>query len=460
MLFRSPGSMIKGVADTFVIFTPGQDLQPFRDMANPEVDAKLTNNPFYATGSAVEVTGEGFQQPLWSKNKIEIDITPASNQTFTLYKSASIGSYSIGYWNPNTKLYEGIGTGKGIDSYSGDLNGLKKSLDEQTFGFHSSMDFGGFLTGLPQSYNLYGRQISNFGFPYHPKFQASSSQQVNMSDYISEPFLLEKICLEISSSMYIPGKSSFSPAIWTFFLLNQRPYLQNKSSLSQNIQYQFDGSGAPSTFATSSLTISTINDVVDIIQMALSTSLDTGEYLKRELLIPNDGGTFFNGQWTMSSSVKSSVAFEEGVAYIFSGSLSSPHSKNVIPTLNLSGRNQIEPANGRDWVSTFSSPNIIGKGSHFINGYNNPIEIDNVYTKPNPYILLPTDKLTFGFQLPWNNDNNINSNSLSFLTTGINKIILYGSTLRLNPETNQLEEYHDTLNQLLSSNSIHEVIGE
>jgi hypothetical protein len=74
--------------------------------------------------------------------------------------------------------------------------------------------------------------------------------------------------------------------------------------------------------------------------------------------------------------------------------------------------------------------------------------------------LLPTDKLTFGFQLPWNNDNNINSNSLSFLTTGINKIILYGSTLRLNPETNQLEEYHDTLNQLLSSNSIHEVIGE
>ena len=92
------------------------------------------------------------------------------------------------------------------------------------------------------------------------------------------------------------------------------------------------------------------------------------------------------------------------------------------------------------------------------NSYNNLISINSRYTKPNPYILLPSDKLTFGFQLPWDNDNGIAQNSLTFATTGINKITLYGSSLRVNPETNQLEEYHDTLNQLLSSNSIHEVI--
>ena len=458
------GSMQKGVSDIFVTFTPGQDIEPYYDITNPEVDAKISNvtssnYQFFATGSLVETTGLGFQQPLWSKNKIEIDITPTTEQTFTLYKSASVGSYPMGYWNPNTKLYEGIGTGKGIDSYSGDLSGLEQALDEQTFGFHSSIDFGGIILGLPQQqYNLYGRQISNFGFPYHPKFQATSSQQINMSDYLSEPFMLEKICLEISSSMNVAGISGLSPAIWTFFLLNQRPYLQNKFSLPQDIQYQFGGAGAPSTFTTSSLTTSTINDVVDIIQMALSTSLDTKGYLIRELLIQNSGGSFYNGQWIMSSSVKSSVAFEEGISYAFSGSISD--GKLVIPKLNISGRNQIESANGRDWVSTFNSPNIIGTGSYYINSYDNPIEINSAYTKPNPYILLPTDKLTFGFQLPWQNDNNINSNSLTFLTTGINKIILYGSTLRLNPETNQLEEYHDTLNQLVSSTSIHEVIGE
>ena len=51
------------------------------------------------------------------------------------------------------------------------------------------------------------------------------------------------------------------------------------------------------------------------------------------------------------------------------------------------------------------------------------------------------------------------TSSIGFATSGINKITLYGSSLRVNPETNQLEEHHDTLNQLLSSESIHEVIG-
>lgn len=458
------GSMTAGVSDTFVTFTPGQDIEPFTDLANPESDAKelsVTSSmyQFYATGSLVETTGLGFQQPLWSKNKIEIDLTPSTTQSFVLYKSASVGSYPMGYWNPTTKLYEGIGTGKGIDSYSGDLDGLKLALDEQTFGFHTSIDFGGTLTGLPEAYNLYGRQISNYGFPYHSKFQPTSSQLLAMDRYISEPFLLEKICIELSSSMSVVGKSPQSPAMWTFFLLNKRPCLQNKQTNAQSIQYQLGGSGAPSTFLSSSLLVSSTSEVVDIIQMCLSQAADVGGYLNRELLINSDAD-IQNGQWLMNSTVKSSVGFEEGVAYIFSGSLNSPNSKGAIPTLQYSGRNQIDQTYGRDWVNAFENPLIVAQGSYYINEYDNALSVNAQYTKPNPYILLPSDRLTFGFQLPWDNDNGIDQNSLSFATTGINKIILYGSTLRVNPETNQLEEYHDTLNQLLSSNSVHEIIGE
>ena len=150
----APGSMIRGVADTFVTFTPGQDLQPFEDIANPEVDAKLTNNPFYATGSAVEVTGEGFQQPLWSKNKIEIDLTPSAVQTFELTNTGSKGNYPMMYWNPNTRQYEGLGTGRGLWSGYGNTENitekaLQNMFDKQVFGFGASVDAGSTSIDIP-----------------------------------------------------------------------------------------------------------------------------------------------------------------------------------------------------------------------------------------------------------------------------------------------------------------------
>jgi hypothetical protein len=45
-----------------------------------------------------------------------------------------------------------------------------------------------------------------------------------------------------------------------------------------------------------------------------------------------------------------------------------------------------------------------------------------------------------------------------FATTGINKVILYGSLLRLDEETGMLVEADDGLNQNLTSNAIHEEI--
>jgi hypothetical protein len=105
--------------------------------------------------------------------------------------------------------------------------------------------------------------------------------------------------------------------------------------------------------------------------------------------------------------------------------------------------------------------------TNVIESYNNSngiiTKLNEFYTKTNPYILLPTDKLTFGFQLPWSKEGSSTTkfSSLAFSPVkGIHKITLYGSSLRINPETNQLEEHHDTLNQLFSSDSVHEEIGD
>ena len=466
------GDMKKNVADTFITFTPGQDIQAFRDNANPAIDGKISSsangiNPFYATGSVVGVTGQGFQQPLWSKSKIEIDLTPATTQTFTAYLGyAAVGSYPMGYWNPNTKLYEGIGTGKGTGNYANTLDGLKQHLEEQTLGFAVSMDNGGIATSFAAgTFNLYGRQISNYGFPYHPKFQPTGSQRISMSDYISEPFLLEKIVLETSGTLGISFPTS-KTSIWTFFLLNSRSQISGANSETQTISYKIDIADAPPlTFSTSSILTNTSCDLIDHLQICRSSSFDTSGYLRRELLVPGGSTGFyasFSSQFILSSSVKASLSYEEGFAAPYSGSsVSVGNGGEYIQSLNYSGRNQLNRANGKDWRSTIEAPVIAGTGIYTIGGLNNSVNINSNYTKQNPYLLLPTDKLTFGFQLPTGRLMGAGAgeqSTITFSPQGINKITLYGSSLRVNPETNQIEEHHDTLNQLLSSESIHEVI--
>lgn len=458
------GSMVKDVSDLFVTFTPGQDVEPFMDFANPEVDGKVSAsvggvNPFYATGSAVTTTGLGFQQPLWSKNKVEIDITPAVTQTMTFLQTGSVGSYPMGYWNPNTKLYEGIGTGKGRSSYPNTANGLRQFLEEQTLGFGASMDNGAFPTGLaPYHFNIKGRQISNLGFPYHTKFQPTSSQLISMSDFISEPFLLEKVVLEYSGSIYSndPGNT----AIWTFFLLTTKNYVNSSTSPTQTIYYNTINGPPILTLTTSSFTSQTVCDIIDHMQMCVSSSDDTLGFLDRELLLPSAN---VSKQFTLESTVKNSIAYEKGLAASFSGSLPTLGGGAFLQSLAISGRNQLGNPSGRDWTSNLISPVIIGSATYPLPP-TTVIPINSNYTKPNPYILLPSDKITFGYQLPWweyagGGIDFTGYSNITFSPTGINKIILYGSTLRLNPETNQLEEHHDTLNQLLSSNSVHETIG-
>jgi len=478
------GAMKRGVSDTFVTFTPGQTLQPYKEFDNLEVDAKLTNNPFYASGSVVTVAGEGFQQPLWSKNKIEIDLSPSVSHSIEIKQNTDLdGSYPMAYWNNQTKMFEGLGTGKGMNIYAGNLNGLKGFLEEQTIGFGSSVDNGAILSGFSEGYfNTVGRQVSNFGFPYHSKFQPTSSQQILMSDYISEPFLLEKVVLELNTELLFGVAGAVIPfstttAIWSFFILNSRSTILGKTQ-TQTIEYAISPASNYSAFLTSSTFANTVPDVVDVMQVAVSSSRDTAAYLyQREQVIPKwfYDPLYGNGvsgipqtfQFCLSSSIKSPIQS------IFEFCVFSPRDP-ITPTgyyLRLAnnniGRNGVTYSDGRDWKSSFEQGLVIGQVSESLELGSPKFNVLQNYTKPNPYILLPTDKLTIGIQLPWDKFGApledppkavVDKNSIKFLTDGINKITFYGSTMRVNPETNQLEEYHETLNQLLSSESIHEVI--
>jgi hypothetical protein len=281
-----------------------------------------------------------------------------------------------------------------------------------------------------------------------------------MKDYISEPFLLEKIVVELSCSLTTNGITAgggSKTAIWSFFILNSKPTLPNAVVGTQTV-YHNAGGGAISSFITSSISAGTTCDLVTYSQVSLYDPSNDIRGPVRDQVVPitrTPSFSYWSGQLLLSSSVKNPIQYSKGLTAGFSGYYL------YVENLRLSGRSQINEINGRDWVNSFSSPFITGyfhDSSIGAGGIDVPI-LDS-YTKTNPYLLLPSDKLTFGWHMPMKiSDSSLTNNSnMTFSPGGINKIILYGSTLRVNPETNQLEEHHETLNQLFSSDSIHETI--
>lgn len=76
-----------------------------------------------------------------------------------------------------------------------------------------------------------------------------------------------------------------------------------------------------------------------------------------------------------------------------------------------------------------------------------------------PYLLFPEDELVFGWQYPYGLDMNTqqpnaSSTALNTMTLdGISKLTMFGSLIR------DKKEFHDTLNQNLTSEAVHEDIG-
>lgn len=459
-------SMEFGTTDFFVqqsYSAPSQELKPWSDYANPESENEAFSNSFYATGSSVADIGFGFTSPLRSKTKIEIDLTPSIVHSVScIATSGAVNNvnYPMAYWNDERKLFEGIGAGKALYSYPNTLNGLRSFLDEQTLGFATSMDNGGSIAGFAAGqYNLYGRVFDDAGFPFHPKYIPSSSQCIPLTNRITEPFLLEKVVYEFSGAIKVNAVSS-NTAIWTWFLLNKRPLISGSATKGQDVDYLVGGAGAVSTFTTSSTTGQHYVDIVDYAQVAVSASGDTSNYLCREGTVLQPwawmwSGTAYAEQFILSSSCKNPVSYDAGLLTSFSGALG--NYRAFIPTLDRSGRNAgLKDSNGRDWLNSNAKSTVAGTGSYSIGGGTVTFSINDFYSKINPYVLMPGDELTVGFQLPWDRFGSMTSNSFEFATSGINKVILYGSLLRFDSETGLLVEADDGLNQNLTSDAIHE----
>lgn len=394
---------------------------------------------------------------------------------------------------------------------------VKFNLDEQTYGFGPSYGFD--ASSFGQNAAL---PMSAFGFPVHPKFHATSSQLFHLSGVLDRPFILEKITYEFSGS-YSTGSlessrdrfstlsSSFSgdaatgncgAPISTFFILNQRGPTGFNTTISPTVRQ--DGRSEtslvpdilsphtgvdPTTQSpwrhvlTASIPTSIqlsrsgsetqVNTIRDLVTFAQISSLgesftDTNRVLlERDLNIvglqDQQGVTLWSGKYILSSSVKTSP-YQTFALPIYMGINDTATLKFLAnPGFgHFGGRSLIENS-GRDYngrvVGNELTSSIVLSDSQ--NNFTVTIKPDSRGSYNSPYILQPTDKLVFGWQVPLGSKMysegqgtaRLGWSSALSIAPGAGKLTFYGSFIR------NASEYHRTLNQNLTTDSIHETFG-
>jgi len=493
----APGNVRSQVVDglPFFHFTPGQDLTPFRDNDQPAVDGKSTNNPFFAIGSAVSDIGEGFSSPLWSKNKIEIDLSAKDSTSLISFCQGTGVTKNLAYYNFINKTWE-------------PLNGNHGPRQTNDIGTHK-MAFTPSLMTWTNDLNPSNKGVASttFGFPFHALYAATSSQLLSMKNYINEPFLLEKVVVEFTSSFQSgieevfkkgeqfdyngdPIEFSSSYAINNFFILNQRFYTVSQRSIFSGF-YDWDYP----KYITTKIPDGNVNTIRDLIGYGSIASFNnafgwaytasinpTGLYngtWKRDLNII-DNITFdatkslWSGRYELSFSIKvpnkfgnvdtdqkNILSFPKAIAnQVFDGGIAA----DSIGHINNGGSIGLglSSPSGRNYLSPIAAINPDSYYTPTYSGIRVPVVNSNEYSKICPYLLLPTDNIVFGWAAATLDDYEFIGNvsvspapltsSVYTIAAGPAKVTLYGSYVR------EGQEYNDGTNQLLSSDCIHEVM--
>lgn len=402
---------------------PTDSFTPFTDFTLPEADNTISSS-FYLTASTI------FEGRVQDRFRIEIDITPTTENQYSI-NGTNGSSFPMIYWNHSTKAWDGVGNGSPFD---------KAGVDTFPIGFGYSLDDGTLDSIYQYSAKALCNPTSHAGFPYHNIFNQDRREAIAMSDYITEPFLLEKMVLFTSISLDLqndfPTSETYN-CITTFFILNQRG-----GFLKEVLQYRNFNTYVASTltrytsqsFTTGSFT--TTRDLVTWAQISKYVSTGITEYderMPRELVVettPQSNDIIFNQQCVISASIKQPFAYT-GLTVAFDDSLEFEEQWSE-PYRNF---NQ---DSGRNYKNTYTNPTVY-------NQYEEPSALDpsdvkkkysyDSYSFDVPYLLLPEDRLTLGWQLPYTKLPHLmtyDGPKLSLSNLGVNKLILFGTYLKQN----------------------------
>lgn len=477
------------------------------------------DDPFITQGS---VSGT-LDEPLGAKDKIEIDLTPAEETTLFQNDGSTSQNFPMTYFNFVTRRWEPIGFGNGVSfPYPTTLQDL---LEDQYLGF--SQGWGNYhqpssdlnisildpqladqFTGEKRVFQETGwfSPTDTFGFPLHPKYHATGSQQLDCGVMIDRPFLLEKMVYQFSASM--PDlMSAFTSDEYrggggAFFILNQRKanpdpgqeksytnvYVARTSVESFSTPQDggtdgpsgdfwvlpYDNGGIPRTMQLSpsgpNVYVDTVRDLVTFARIGtvwptydeeIENLIEPGfphpaSFMDLAIEVPVSGT--FSGEYMVAAPIRA-PSQNSAVSTISLGTTVSPNNIiGIYSAKDSSTRNSIDVATGRAHNGEFFGPEI----SYRVNGFG--VTADKQIFAPkkdsinSPYLIRPGDRLVFGWQASnWFNLETVvlggdeTRRKLSLLP-GKGKLTLYGSYLQDD------KPVHDIYKDQLNSDAAHETI--
>ena len=491
-------------------YSPTEAVGPFDE------NRVIPATDFFLSGTDPDVL-PGFTSPVRSKIAIEIDITPGSSTKVMRNVdrvSVGEGGASIGdqtgflYYNFARKEWEQIGlqdpaTG-GTLYYDYAIDPYPNSQMSGTF----PMQFGPVWPQSDQTkavresfgYKKIGTPTISLQAPFKEVYHATASQALKLRDYISEPFLLEKVTVQFSEiqaqrtqgnlpSIYTSSGSNRDIDNYVFFAYRQshkNRLVDSISDVSSSQRYiVFSGS---MTFWNSASFIASSNDEA-VLSHTPAFSYNFG--------LPFDN-VYRVGQFTGSVSLEITPAvaqrqsFSNSYLWWKDNFFPDPAEFGGIRNFWCGGTScqKFEPRwaerlfaitdpvavddNNRFLLNPdldVCSPELDGRSFRKFGGETNTpaaedlgaftsifIVNENFQSVESPYLLMPDDEIVFGMDcgvMPFGGAKTFSSITGSQLTIAPKpcKVTFHGSLI------SNFKEYLPSLNQDLSSNSVHEIIS-
>ena len=553
------------------------DLNPSVSSFKDDQHVPDTSREFYQYGISKKVY-PGFDSSLLEKNKIEIDIStqinspagytrksttqtnPDTGASFSADTEPVFADFMV-YYNKDLKKWEPVGRGT---SHAVVPTLQSDDTTPMTFGPYSPEDyimssaigFSGMrtvATGSTSSstdyvfyrgeyLNTICRPVKTFGFPAAAKYHATGSQLIQMSDYISKPFLVEKVVWDVDANVTSPGSAedgdslnhnvyrlirtknstggtspdlddNVDARIHTFFICRQYKGKNQNFNVNYYSHFGFDhndldeknlgkrthtfkshdkiaNSSALNYFdVLDNRELVTYSQITEFARSSTSIELDNGlkysNLIKSKLVRDSllelsanfpSSGLDQNIKFIVESPVKLTgkitdvfashrmfgltstewgypVGIQGNPGYLHYGDDLGGRS---IGRLDDSSRTIVNSYPARPGLVKEKLPSSQA-GNRLPFDVNIPAgELD----QPSPYILFPEDEILIGYQypLPENMSQAAPGSDATVLNqtifNGEGRLILYGSEIKDN------KEYHGGLNQNLTSNVIHTVIGD
>lgn len=464
-------NLVKGISDVWIppSRNGGETYAPFLEYNLHASDGKSRGDEFFSVGSSLSEVGEGFDQPLWSKTKVELSL-PVNTTTFLQHVSGAGEDRPLAYYDWGLKKFQVLGPTKRLDEYYQNMvDGaaiFALYFQEKCIAFGPSLNSSRGI-GAQEGRN-YGTPVNSWGFPWHAKWlPPSQSLYLPLTGSLTGPFLLEKVVLTFSGAYspgtYGSGDDGFLGQV-TFFLLNYHKV--GKVSVSESVKVKgtltatstIAGLGQGYQHGLGNL------DLVTHLQLSTtspgsSSLVSTYEYGREGTLSGSTTG--WTGSVVLNGKVKSPGKYTTaGLMYLPTAAAAgltgnSANYKSYQLESPISGRTGMTLAYGRNYLEQIS-----GQGATDSETFDDrTLGWSRQPYRTNPCWLLPEDNLVIGVQVPLPGD--WRGFGIDGATVGPNLTLPAGSKVTLTLYGSYVRddgEVHDTVGISLTSPSCSEPI--